>query len=101
VTITDFTLGQDRLVLTGTTTGSLTLATGNPTTLQAALDLAASAASGNGTRPNGTGAVIFAGDAYVVHKAGADTGFGTADGAIRIVGVTDLVGLSEATSIGI
>lgn len=103
VTITDFTLGQDRLILTATgASAPLALATGTPTTLQAALDLAAAAASANGTRPNGTGAVLFAGDAYVVHNAGADTGFSAStDGVIRLVGVTDLAGLSGATSVGV
>lgn len=101
ITITDFTPGEDRLVLTATgASGPLALATGTPATLQAALDLAATAASANGTRPNGTGAMVFAGDAYVVHNAGADTGFSAADAVIRIVGVTDLMGLGGTTSVG-
>jgi hypothetical protein len=103
VTITDFTVGQDHLALTGTgASGSLALATGTPTTLQAALDLAATAASANGTRPNGTGAVVFAGDAYIVHKTAADTGFtSAADEVIRIVGITDPVWLGEAVSMSV
>jgi hypothetical protein len=101
VTITDFTLGQDRLVFTGTgTNGPLALATGTSTTLQAALDLAASAASANGTRPNGTGVVVFAGDAYVVHNAAADTSYTVStDGVIRLVGASDLSVLARLISV--
>jgi hypothetical protein len=101
VTITDFTLGEDRLALIGAgAAGPLHVSLALPDSLQHALDHAAAAASANGTSANGFGVVVYDGDAYLVHNVAADTRFTVSvDQVIRLIGVTDLPGLAGATSI--
>jgi len=101
VTITDFTVGEDRLALTGAgATGPLAVSLARPDSLQDALDRAAATASADGTRANGFGVVVYAGDAYLVHNAAADPRFTqSVDQVIRLIGVTDLSGLAGVTSV--
>jgi len=99
VTITDFTVGLDVLrvnngstVVTATTAGITNVAAGG--SLQQALDAASSATAGT------VNAVVFNGDAYVVVSNNTDAGFQTgADLAIKLTGVTDIAGLTAATSV--
>ena len=106
VTVADFSVsGGDKLALTGlgSAPGTLQVTGGNYQTLQQALDAAANTAN---TMNAGTGnnakaaAVVFAGSTYVViDNTDTTAGFQATDQAIKLTGVTDLIGLVEATTI--
>ena len=102
VTIADFTLGAggDSLKLTsfGGTPGPLQMIGGSYQTLQQSLDAAANA-SGGTVGQSKAAAVAFDGSTYVVIEQGG-AGFqpGT-DQAIKLTGVTDLVGLISVTTV--
>ena len=106
ITVADFSIGGgDSLKLTGlgSAPSTLQVTAGNYQTLQQALDAAANTAN---TMNAGTGndakaaAVVFAGSTYLVIDNTANTAnFQVTDQAIKLTGVTDLVGLVGATTI--
>ena len=102
ITIADFTLGtnSDSLKLTGLggAPGTLQVAGGSFDTLQRALDAAANMANGTAGASKAA-AVVFAGSTYVVIDNTAGTGFQATDQAIKLTGVTDLVGLAGVTTV--
>ena len=104
ITIADFTLGtnSDSLKLTGLggAPGTLQVAGGSFDTLQRALDAAANAANATTVNQAKAAAVVFAGSTYVVIDNTANTaGFQATDQAIKLTGVTDLVGLVGVTTV--
>ena len=104
ITIADFTLGanSDSLKLTGLggTPGTLQVTGGSFDTLQRALDAAANAANATTVNQAKAAAVVFAGSTYVVIDNTANTaGFQATDQAIKLTGVTDLVGLVGVTTV--
>ena len=104
ITIADFTLGtnSDSLKLTGLggAPGTLQVTGGSFDTLQRALDAAANAANATTVNQAKAAAVVFAGSTYVVIDNTANTaGFQATDQAIKLTGVTDLVGLVGVTTV--
>ena len=67
-------------------------------TLQRALDAAANAANG-AAGASKAAAVVYAGSTYVVIDNTAGAGFQATDQAIKLTGVTDLLGLVGATTV--
>ena len=101
ITIADFSVGgADKLSLTqlGNSPGTLQVNTGSYQSLQQALDAAANSANGTANASKAA-AVVFAGSAYVVIDNTAGAGFQATDQAIKLTGVTDLAGLSAATTL--
>ena len=104
VTIADFTLGAggDSLKLTsfGGVPGALQVTAGNYQTLQQALDAAANTANATVANQGKAAAVVFAGSTYVVIDNTANTaGFQVTDQAIKLTGVTDLLGVAGSTTL--
>lgn len=102
ITIADFTLGatSDSLKLSGLggTPGTLQVTGGSYQDLQQALDAAANTAGGTAGQSKAA-AVVFAGSTYVVIDNTTGAGFQATDQAIKLTGVTDLVGLVGVTTV--
>ena len=101
ITIADFLVsGADKLILMnlGGSPGTLQVNAGSYQLLQQALDAAANTANGTADASKAA-AVVFAGSTYVVIDNTAGAGFQETDQAIKLTGVTDLIGLQNQTTL--
>ena len=103
ITVADFTVGGgDKLALTGLggAPGGLAVTGGSYQALQDALNAAANTANATTANQAKAAAVVFAGSTYVVIDNTANTaGFQATDQAIKLTGVTDLIGLVGVTTV--